>query len=180
MRIHGGLPGPTLNAQRPIPKLEAQQSAVRNQQSTEPSSLTVSNDQRGERAGDPGGWFGHGGEVKIDLAAVGGVPREAPSPSTVVDNPTVQSGRSGIWHAGDKTSVSSGRRAQVDEFKVLIRREGKRASATYGQGRMRERSSKRQLDDGSGAHRNGAYHGQRLPGRSSAALKDRPARRDRD
>ena len=176
MRIHGGLPGPTLNAQRPIPKLEAQQSAVRNQQSTEPSSLTVSNDQRGERAGDPGGRFGRGGEVEIDLAAVGGVPREAPSPSRVVDNPTVQR-RSGIWHAGDKASVSSGRRAKIDEFKVLIRRERKRAGATYGEGRMRERRSKRQLDDGSGTHGHGACHGQRLSGRSGAPLQDRTARR---
>src|ERR1700737_4000425 len=177
MRIHGGLPGPTLNAQRPIPKSEAQQSAVRNQESTEPSSLTVGNDQRGERAGDPGGWFGVGGEVKIDLAAVGAIPREGPSPSTVVDHPTVQSGRSGIWHAGDKASVSSGRRAQVDEFKVLIRREGKRAEATYGEGRMRERRSKRQLDDGSGTHGNGTGHSQRLSGRSSAPLQNRTARR---
>src|SRR5437588_4453197 len=138
----------------------------------------VGDGSESEEADKVGGRFGDRGDREIDLAAVSGVVTEVVCPRLICDCPAAFGSRI-TSDSGDKTVIGrSSSDTEIDDVELLQGLKGDRAAGANCQSRMGTRCAERQLDDGTGTHGHGAFHGEGLAGRSSAGFEYRAARRD--
>src|SRR5439155_26568977 len=168
-------------------KLQRQQSVAksnplnpRDQRSSEATSLIISKRSQSERAGKISRRFGDRSDREIDLAAVSGIVAKVVGPGLICDRPATF----GSWitsNPSDKAVICRPRGdTEVNDVELLQGLKGDRAADADCQSRMCARCAKRQLNDGTGTHGHGAFHGQGLAGRSGTCLEYRTARGDRD